>query len=92
MSKANDAKPAVTPIFGPAENAMTESATQEIVDRLQQTAAQQGVAAALAEAIGIMWGVGHVFMNLGLNAEFRQMTISLRKYVDAGVKKHGQDG
>ena len=69
------------PLFTAADNAKNEAAVHSTVARLTEIAEKEGISAMLAEAIGMSWGVAHVFKTLGLKEVHRQLRKDLADFI-----------
>lgn len=69
-------------MFTADDDKRTEAATHATVAKLQRLTDTEGVTAAIAEAIGIMWGIAHVFKTLGLKDIHRLMRRKLADYMN----------
>lgn len=69
------------PLFTEADDKRNEAAVHATVAKLQRISDTDGVTTMLAEAMGMMWGIAHVFRTLGLQEMHRQMRKSLQDYM-----------
>lgn len=60
-------------LFTPEDEARTEMVIHTTVARIQDISEKEGAHAALAEAMGLSWGVAHVFKTLGLKELHRDL-------------------
>ena len=71
-------------LMGPAELKRSEETTHATIDLIQQIADKEGVAMALADSIGTMHGIAHVYKSLGMQQTFTDLVMKLAEYVRLG--------